>query len=259
MNKILIYLILSILFITSCVKEEFDERPQYQVDYDANTSIAELISMYEGSNLLIDTNIIVKGIVTADDKSGNFYKELFFQDTSAAISIRLEDSYISDKFPIGRQIYVKMEGLYLGDYQDVMQIGWGPDVDRIPANYTRQFNVPDVSINESTIEAKLMTIDQFNDSDLGKLIKLENVQFLESEFGNTYADAINQIDKSRTIEDCKGNQVIIRNSGFADFASDTIPEGNGSLIAILSKFGGNYQLKIRSTDEVLFTGDRCSK
>jgi uncharacterized protein YdeI (BOF family) len=128
MNKILIYLILSILFITSCVKEEFDERPQYQVDYDANTSIAELISMYEGSNLLIDTNIIVKGIVTADDKSGNFYKELFFQDTSAAISIRLEDSYISDKFPIGRQIYVKMEGLYLGDYQDVMQIGWGPDV-----------------------------------------------------------------------------------------------------------------------------------
>ena len=59
------------------------------------------------------------------------------------------------------------------------------------------------------------------------------------------------------LEDCDGNTIIIRTSGYANFASDTLPEGNGSLIAIASVYNGEAQLVIRSINEVQLTGNRC--
>ena len=255
----LIFSTLILLVVIGCVKEDFDTIPEYTVDYEANISIAELKAMYTGTNLLIDTNLIIKGIVVADDSTGNFYKEMFFQDTSGAISIRMDESEFYYKFPIGRLVYVKLQDLYIGDYHDVMQIGWGPDVDRIPSKYMSDNNVPDVSSGGVPVEPKLLTISELNDDDLGKVILLENVEFLPGELNTTYADAVNQIDENRTLKDCSGHEVLVRTSGFASFAGDTIPEGNGSVIAILGKYGGDYQLKIRSTQEVNLTGARCSK
>ncbi len=256
----LIFSTLILLVVIGCVKEDFDVVPDYEVDYEANISISDLKAMYSGSSLLIDTNLIVKGVVVADDASGNFYKEMFFQDTSGAISIRLDNSYISDKFPIGRMIFVKLEGLYIDNYQGVMQIGWGANVDRIPTKYTNDNKVPDVSSGGVPVEPKLLTIGELNDDDVGKLIKLENVEFLPGDTSKTYADAVNQTDENRTLKECVGgNQVLVRTSGFASFAGDSIPNGNGSVIAILGKYGTEYQLKVRSTEEINLTGDRCSK
>jgi len=256
----LIFSTLVLLVVIGCVKEDFDTIPEYEVDYEANISIAELKAMYTGTSLLIDTNLIVKGIVVADDESGNFYKEMFFQDTSGAISIRLDESEFHYKFPIGRLVYVKLKDLYIGNYQGVMQIGWGDNVDRIPSKYMSDNNVPDVSSGGVAVEPKLLTIGELNDDDIGKLIRLENVEFLPGDTSKTYADAVNQIDENRTLKECVGgNQVLVRTSGFASFAGESIPEGNGSIIAILGKFGGDYQLKIRSTQEVNLTGARCSK
>jgi len=255
-----IFSTLVLFVVMGCVKENFDVIPEYKVDYEANISIAELKTMYTGTNLLIDTNLIIKGVVVADDETGNFYKEIFFQDTSGAISIRLDQSDLFYKFPVGRLIYVKLQGLYLGDYQGVKQIGWGPNVDRIPSKYMNDNSVPDVSGGGVPLEPKLLTISDLNDDDIGKLIKLENVEFSPQDTSLTYADAVNQIDENRTLNECgAGNPLIVRTSGFADFAGVKIPKGNGSVIAILSKFGGAYQLKIRTIEEVDLNNTRCSK
>ncbi len=259
MNKIKIISLLLFFFITGCVKEDFDITPDYIVEYEANTSIADLKAMYQGSNVLIDTNIIIKGIVVADDSSGNFYKELYIQDETGAINIRLDESDLYVKFPIGRLVYVKCQNLYLSDYRGVMQIAWGIGADRIPSSYMSDYDVPDISLGGTPVEPKLLTIETLNNEDIGKLIKLENVQFVQGDLTKTYADGTNQIDASTTIEDCDGNELIVRTSGFASFANNTVEQGNGSIIAILSKYNNDYQLKIRTIEELNMTGARCTK
>ncbi len=83
--------VLLLLYFSSCVKEDFDIVPEkkYTVDFDANSTISELKSLFQGNNILIDTNIIIKGFVSANDESGNFYKEIYIQDSTGALNIRL--------------------------------------------------------------------------------------------------------------------------------------------------------------------------
>ena len=37
------------------------------------------------------------------------------------------------------------------------------------------------------------------------------------------------------------NSRVVRNSGYASFAADQLPSGNGTFIGILSKFNSDYQ------------------
>lgn len=253
--KIITGLIL-ILFVSSCVKENFDVVPEkhYTVDFEANSTISALKSLYHGSNVLIDTNIIIKAVVTANDKSGNFYKEIYLQDSTGAINIRLNSSSLYLDYPIGQLIYVKCNGLYLGTYNNVYQLGVGASVDRIEEPFFDDYLFK--SDGGVPVEPKLVTISELNDADLGLLIKIEGIQFQNP--NQTYADGISHTDRTTVSEDCDGNTLDIRNSGYAVFANDMLPDGNGSIIGINSKFS-DYQLKIRTTDEVNFTGARCTK
>jgi hypothetical protein len=259
MNKILIFSVFLTFLFAGCVKEEFDTVPDYVVDYEANTTIEELKALYNGAALMIDTNLIIKGIVTADDSTGNFYKEIYIQDETGAINVRLDQSDLYTKFPIGRLVYIKCQDLYIGPYQGTMQIGWGTALDRIPSKYMNDNNVPDISVGGVPIEPKLVTLGAISDDDLGKLIKLENVQFIQADLIKTFANGTAHIDQNTTIEDCDGNTILVRTSGYATFANDTVPQGNGSAIAILSKYNSDYQLKIRSTKELDMNGTRCAR
>ena len=248
---------LAVLFIfSSCVKENFDTVPEkvYTVDFDANTTIAGLKSFYHGSNVLIDTNIIIKGVVTANDESGNFYKEIYLQDSTGALNIRLNSSTLYPDYPIGQLLYVKCNGLYLGTYKDVFQLGSGASVDRIEPPFFDDYLFK--SDGGIPAEPKIMTIQNLNDADLGILIKLENVQFQDP--NQTYADGTSHTDRTTVLENCSGQTLDVRNSGYAEFADDMLPDGKGSIIGILGKFS-NYQLKIRTTEEVNLTGARCTK
>jgi len=154
-----------VFFFSACVKENFDIVPekQYTVDFEANTNIAGRKSYYHGSNVLIDTNLIIKGVVTANDESGNFYKEIFLQDSTGAISIRLNSSTLYPVYPIGQLVYVKCNGLYLGSYNGVYQLGYGADVSRIEEPFFDDFLFK--SDGGTPVEPKLVTIPELNDDD----------------------------------------------------------------------------------------------
>ncbi len=245
-----------LFFFSSCVKEDFDVVPEkvYTVDFDANTTIADLKSMYNGSNMLIDSNIVIKGIVTANDEFGNFYKEIYLQDSTGALNVRLNSSTLYPDYPVGQLLYIKCNGLYLGTYKDVFQLGAGANVDRIEEPFFDDYLYK--SDGGVPVEPKLVTINELNDADLGILIKIEDVQFQNT--AQTYADSINHTDRTTVLEDCSGNHLDVRTSGYAVFANDSLPKGNGSIIGIQSKYN-DYQLKIRTTSEVILTGVRCTK
>ncbi|MEZ4892708.1 MAG: DUF5689 domain-containing protein [Saprospiraceae bacterium] len=62
---------------------------------------------------------------------------------------------------------------------------------------------------------------------------------------------------NRTFENCAGVQLILRTSGFSDFAIQKTPTGKGSIHGVLGIFGSTYQLYIRDTTDVDMNGPRC--
>ena len=68
---------------TACVDLEFDE-PSLEglADIAANTTIAELKALHTIGNdaVLVEDDLIIRGVVIADDLSGNFFKNLTIED-----------------------------------------------------------------------------------------------------------------------------------------------------------------------------------
>jgi hypothetical protein len=77
--------------LSSCVKK-YDAPPLYVgANLKANTSIRSLYDSHlAGNNEQFVDNEIITGIVTANDANDNFYKTIVLQDSTAAISIRMD-------------------------------------------------------------------------------------------------------------------------------------------------------------------------
>ncbi len=257
--KIASFIIVSMIFLSSCVNNEFNEpeKAVYNPGFDVTTSISELIDIHGDSLTYLDTNIVISGTVIANDKSGNYYKSIVIQDSTGGIEIGLNAYELHNLYHIGDLIYVKCEGLYLGEYGGVVQLGsiYEGGIGRIGEPSIKDYLFK--SEGGMAIVPKPVTINALSPFDVNKLIILHDVQFGLNALENTYGDAEYQIDRDVPVETCDGNSVIVRTSGYADFSRDTISPGNGSLIAVLGVYNGEFQLKLRSPDEVLFDNNRC--
>ena len=230
------------LFISSCNKE-FDEPPIKTIPEGNRITIADLKAMYQGTPIKITDELSMFAVVTMDEQSGNIYKEAYIQDETGAINLRLLSS---GGLYQGDSVRVFLKGTVLSTYNQMMQLD-SVDVDNnIIKQATKRDRQPDVYTD----------ISQVTTGHQAKLIKIENVQFVASELGNTYADGINLMSQSRTLEDSLGNTIIVRTSGYANFANETLPQGSGTIIAIVSQFNSTLQLLIRNPSEVVFNNPR---
>lgn len=262
--------LMAIVFISSCRKDDFDTPPAGGSDPDltANTTIAQLKAGYVVGNFdSIDTDIIISGVVIADDKSGNFYKTIVIQDSTGGIAIRIDVSDYYTQYPIGRRLFVKCKGLWLGDYNELIQLGGyvdnsnpsQPSVEPIPYTLVDNFLFPGVyNIN---VAPKVVTIPQLlsnMDFYQNTLIQLNQVEFDEPDTGKTYADMVLQQSSNLVINNCSGGSIELRSSNYATFGGDNVPNGNGSLVSVFSVFGSDAQLYIRDVYDVIMDTTRCA-
>ncbi|HRO17130.1 MAG TPA: DUF5689 domain-containing protein, partial [Ferruginibacter sp.] len=96
---------------------------------------ANLKALHTGSGAFtpITQDIVISGIVTANDKSGNFYKQLFIQDTTGAIQVLLNATNLYTTYPVGRRVYIKCNGLYISDDNGNMILGSRAVVGGVPS------------------------------------------------------------------------------------------------------------------------------
>lgn len=188
-----------------------------------------------------DTSVVA--VVTMDDKSGNLYKEAYIQDATGGVVVRLESP---GGLYQGDSIYINLKGTTLKYYRKVFQID-SVNVDE---------NIMKRAVGIVT-EPQVVTIAQLSTWDYqAELVKIENVQFVDSDTSKTYADADNLEYGELTLQDEFGNSVIVRSSGYAKFARQNVPNGNGSIIAIAGRYDDMVQLAIRRTSEVQLDQDR---
>lgn len=258
------YYFLAVLLsgLVACVDHEFDEPPVGDLtDLQANATIDDLKALHTlgADPTLIRESLLIEGIVAADDESGNFFRQIAIQDASGGIILRLNATGLFNDFPVGTRLVINCEGLYIGDFNNLYQLNGSPD-SGIEENLIPQHLF--VTERGLSLEPTVVSIDALQDpvtlNNLSAtLVKFENVQFIDANTQVPYADVVNRQSVNLGLTDCDGNEIIIRTSGYADFANELSPGGNGSLIAVLTVFGNTRQLILRSPDDIQMTGDRC--
>ena len=70
-------------------------------------------------------DVYIKGKVISDDNEGNVYKSLYIQDETSGIELKLNNN-VGLKYKKGTWVYVRLEGLYLGNYRMMLSLGGPP-------------------------------------------------------------------------------------------------------------------------------------
>lgn len=220
-------------------------------------SVAEVKQLYSGSVSQITQDIYIKVKVTANDETGNLYKYVYAEDQSGGIRINLNklDLFLDPRFKVGASLIVKLKNLYVGASGGEIQIGqpYESGIGQIAENQIYNYFFPGTDPAAAPV-AKELTIPQLSFADVGRWIKIKNVQFVADDLGEPYALGTTT---NRTLKDCNGNQIILRTSNFATFKDKTVDAGQGDIYAILSYYNGTYQLWIPYQKNADLDNPRC--
>lgn len=243
-------LMLGLLF--SCTKE-YDRPPLTEPVYEgaeANITLKKLKELYKDivNPTLIDVDYTVKAVVNGNDISGNIFKQLYVQDETGGINLGVDQNSVYTDYRVGQEVYINLKGLYVVKYGGQLQIGYDlTNANRIPWEvfqfYVHKSGWPlSDKVTPATVKLSSLNEDMVN-----TLVKLEKVYFPD---GGKLPFAEAEQTVNRTLKDGDGNSIIVRNSGYANFAADMLPEGGGTVIGVLSKFNNDWQLYLRSADDL---------
>ncbi len=238
-----IFPITAMLLMQGCIHDDFEEPPLSDIPVGTVLTIGDLRDMYDGEPILFDDDYSVFATVTMDDKSGNIYRNAYVQDETGAINLRLQ---APGGIYQGDSVRIYLRGTEVGPYQQMMQID-NVNVDK---------NIVKLATGKH-IEPTTMRIPDIDTHQQGRLVKLENVQFDVNDVGLPFADSENLQALNRMLEDCQGNRIIVRTSGYANFADELVPELNGTVIAVISQYRSDFQLLIRNINELEMNNPRC--
>ncbi|UAB76635.1 DUF5689 domain-containing protein [Mesoflavibacter sp. SCSIO 43206] len=284
LNKIAVLLV-SLVVLTGCVEDDnFDvpstiegisEYPNTDAEFNTLSGVLGAFGSngneaytYEAASETVSEKYTV-GYVVSSDEGGNFYKQLVIQDApenpTAAIVVQVDKNPLFTQYEFGRKVYVKLNGLTVGESNGVLQLGRlnGDQIDEIASTL-----VPNHIIRTSevaTIVPKEVSISQFSDALESQYIRLNNMQFNSNlVVGNTttFASETNDsFDGERLLESCEtGSSVILSTSTFSDFKGLPLPANRGSIDGVLTRdyFDDFYTIYINTPEAINFDNDlRC--
>lgn len=266
----------------------------------ANTTLAEFKDAFKDKpNQLCPykdeetkTPYIIKGRVVSTDVSGNIYKALYIQDETAALTFSINRAAMYEFYHVGQEIVVDLTGLWVGKYNNMLQIGW---LDYSTTYNEDQMGRMDFSVFQTHVELNGLpepevtyvaptgarpeegiycVVDNLDDipklpSDpefynmQGQLVEFRNVSFVEG--GEATFSKYQSSGENQNLTQ-EGNTALltVRTSGYAMFYNDVLPTGTGTVRGILSYYASDptstnqdntlngWQLLLRTIDDVMF-------
>lgn len=100
-----------------------DEELMNKYGFTEFTTIKDLKSMYKAPGVEIMGNIWIKGQVISSDQNGNVYRELYIQDETGGIDVKVGKSSLYSDYKLGQWVYVRCTSLTLGSYNGMPQLG----------------------------------------------------------------------------------------------------------------------------------------
>jgi len=255
--NILFVLVAVVGLFSACDDRDFDTPPLTGPEYkgEPTHTISEFKQQFNGELDSIGFHVVLTGIVTANDESGNLYKKIVIEDESAAIELSIDRNSLYGEFHMGQQVFVECEGLFTGKYGGLQQVGYkyqstsgsyqiGRMAKELSEKHIFSHQYPGDKPKSDTI-----SIDQLDESMMSQLVTFKQVRFTNGG-KDTFADKDASFPTSQPIVDENGRSIIAYTSQFANFASKTLPVGKGTITGILSYHKGTWQLLIRDLNDV---------
>ncbi len=269
---------LSLFAFASCMNDFDDpilETPPYGNNNIGapNMSITEFKTKYKTAlssttPVEITDDVILKGVVVANDETGNIYKQIFINDNNEALLISVNDVGMYATLPRGQMIAINCKGLYVGTYGKLPQVG-------LP--YTN--NKGKIAIgrmNKQTFQEHIKLIgtpnpyyDEMKPEDLTaefvsnssnmdvlpRYVRLKGVSFKEADGTRLFAPEEEQISETNTAVErhvsVGGKDIIFRLSTYADFAYEVLPQGTFDITGVLTRYESDWQFMLSSTADIV--------
>ena len=169
------------------------------------------------------------------------------------------------QYEFGRKVFVKLNGLTVGEGNGVLQLGRldGDEIGRIPSTLVQDYIIRTDEV--ATIVPKEVTISEFSEALESQYIRLNDMQFNSNlVVGNTTtfaSESNDSFDGERLLESCAtGSSVILSTSTFSDFKGLPLPANRGSIDGVLTRdyFDDFYTIYINTPEAINFDNDlRC--
>ena len=276
MKRFNYYLSLMLLLVfTAACSDEFDQPPMIipTAQHHANMTIAEFKAKHwQDARNYIDTvteDEIIHGWVTSSDESGNVYKSLYIMDESGyGLSISINQNSLYNNYRIGQEIVLPMKGYFVGKYNGQQQLGypqWYAAGSAWEATFLPQAmweslveinGLPNLNMID-TLEVSISDFQSKTDPETlmkyqGRLVRINGVTFDDANGINTYSEP--SASTNRNITDENGQSLTVRNSNYADFRADILPDGEVDVVGLLGSYGTTWQLVLRSASDVIGGG-----
>ncbi|WP_194851694.1 DUF5689 domain-containing protein [Nonlabens antarcticus] len=247
-------ILLFIVFITSsCIEDDdFTVPVTSEVVLDApvgTVDIQKIINQYENTFAgrqpipitFLENAGYIEGYVISSDEAGNFFKELVIQNQAenptVGVNVKIDVAPLFTRLEFGRRVYIKLDGLTLSEANGVYALGFGTELNGIQAARFDDYIIRDEET--VTIVPKELSLSDVSSLHENQWVRLSNVQFADDELGNSFASELGDtFDGDRKLKTCEEffiDPIIYQTSTFADFKAVKIPNGSGSVNAIVSR------------------------
>lgn len=247
MRRLLTYLLL--IFVASCAPSP-DGNPYSDEGTwdDGVTTIAELKSMYKGSTARISDQIMIEGVVTANDIRGEFTDLIIVEDASGAVEIWMDLDHGYESYPLGSSVVCNCAGLYIGSNYGAIVLGDSPASDEVVGVlYDDEYYWRVVAQGvTSSVTPKSVTISELSSWMTSTYISLSGVRVISDERYYCAIDSETGRRKStiHTLEDALGNTISMYVSGDCDYGSEMLPDEEFSVAGILTGYGSYYSITV---------------
>lgn len=262
------------LSFTSCSDHHWDESEktaeQARIGNSniAETNVVTIAQLKEKYKTAINTNygykqvdgyMQIKGYVTANDASGNLYNEFVIDDGTGAISVAVSKGGLYGTLPVGAEVLIELNELYVGNYGMHAEIGT-PYTNGSGKTYVSRMN-PFTWSQHFKLTGKNGIVEPVDfDSSWkpaadgmaysGKLVTIKNVSFKGADGKKTFANAGSGSGSISTLFNELPQSTMLYTSNFADFASNTLPQGKVDVTGILKRYNNYWEIIIRNLTDI---------
>ena len=211
--------------------------------------------------------MMIKGYITGNDISGNLYQQVALQDATGAILVDINGGGLYGYLPVGQEILIDLNGLYIGGYGKQAQIGGiytnlkkgTTSVGKMDRTiWQKHFKLLDEA-DASNVKAEEFDLSKAADAtyleeNAGKLMTIRKVKFNSANGKNVWA--ANDETTNQSLKDAvtgqwlSSNTVVVRTSGYARFANAILPDGAYDITGIFTRYNNVWQIIIRNTDDL---------
>lgn len=206
----------------------------------------------------------IEGVVIGDDESGNIYSQIVVADETGAIVVSINKSGLYAFTPVGQKVVIDCKGLHIGGYGQQAQLGvpYNGSIGRMPIyvweQHVRLLGEPKLYYEElkPLVIESAEALKQLDKKNAPLLVTFKGVTIPNAESGKVYASEDDKpFDKATFVEhDMKfvdgGACAPLHTSPYAHFADEKLPKGELNVTGILANFKGQWQLVVRTLDDV---------